>query len=430
MEYLFAILCFLFFFGLIFLLKFFKKSGFKTYILAILFSLKLIGGLSLYLIYTYYYDSETSDIHKYYRGGCVLHSATKQSYADYFRLVSGVQGKNENLQKYYDQTEHWTRPYSYGLFNDSRTVMRFNALLCLVSKGNIYIHLIVMAFMSFLGAFALFKAIEKLTGLNKYLNLIASFLIPSCLFWTSGLLKEGLVMFALGFAIYYMVKIYFKFKISDFLLFLLFLFLIGISKIYVLPALLPMIILFFVGKKFKDKGKILSLIFISLICFLAVVFSDKVFSYDVLSAVAGKQNDFISSSQLGEGVGSNFELTRLEPNLKSFMKIIPEGLANSFFRPFFNEINSVFLLLAFLEVLFLVFTFIISIVFFKKPEANKLLFVLFSLGFVIYLFVLIGVITPNSGAIVRYRSIGLPFLYAMLFCFWDLKRIKKLLLKS
>ena len=191
-----------------------------------------------------------------------------------------------------------------------------------------------------------------------------------------------------------------------------------------------MIILFFVGKKFKDKGKILSLIFISLICFLAVVFSDKVFSYDVLSAVAGKQNDFISSSQLGEGVGSNFELTRLEPNLKSFMKIIPEGLANSFFRPFFNEINSVFLLLAFLEVLFLVFTFIISIVFFKKPEANKLLFVLFSLGFVIYLFVLIGVITPNSGAIVRYRSIGLPFLYAMLFCFWDLKRIKKLLLKS
>jgi hypothetical protein len=52
---------------------------------------------------------------------------------------------------------------------------------------------------------------------------------------------------------------------------------------------------------------------------------------------------------------------------------------------------------------------------------------LFSLGFVLYLFLLVGAYTPNSGAIVRYRSIGLPFLYAMLFCLWDLEKLKKLL---
>ena len=99
MTYVFAILCFLLFIVLIFKLKFFRKSGFKIYILAILFSLKFIGGLSLYLIYTYYYeDKKTSDVHKYFRAGCVLHSATEESYADYFRLLTGIQGDRKILK--------------------------------------------------------------------------------------------------------------------------------------------------------------------------------------------------------------------------------------------------------------------------------------------------------------------------------------------
>jgi len=428
MKYVFAILCFLLFIVLIFKLKFFRNSGFKTYILAILFSLKFIGGLSLYLIYTYYYeDKKTSDVHKYFRAGCVLHSATEESYADYFRLLTGIQGDRENLEKYYDQTDHWTRQNSYGLFNDSRTIMRFNALLCLVSRGNIFIHIITMAFMSFLGAFALFKAIDKLTGLNKYLNVVACFLIPSCLFWTSGLLKEGLVMFALGFAFYYMVKIYFKFKILDFILFLFFLFLVGISKIHVLPVFLPMVVFFFIAKRFKTRGRVLILISISLLGFMAIVLSDKIIGYDIMAAIAGKQNDFINYTELEEGQTSTFKLTRLEPNVKSFLKIIPEGLLNSFFRPFPNEINSPVILLSFLEVLFFSLVLIFTIIFFKKPDGDRMLFVLFSLGFVLYLFLLVGAYTPNSGAIVRYRSIGLPFLYAMLFCLWDLEKLKKLL---
>lgn len=429
MDYFIAILLFLLLSGIVYFSKYFKKLNFKNYVFVILFAIKLFGGLSLYYIYSNFYDTNTADIHKYFEGGKVLFSASKESYADYFRLVTGIQGNKEHLKKYYDKTDHWTRKYSYGLYNDSRTVMRFNAILCLVSRGNVFVHIIIMAFLSFIGCFALFKSVEKLTGLNKYLNVFASFLIPSCIFWTSGLLKEGLVMFSLGFVFYYMVKLYFKFNIFHLLIFLVFLFLLGISKIYVLPALLPVIIFFYVGKNFNYKGQIISFLTICLICFFAFTFSETLFGYDIISTISGKQNDFINYTSLEKNVGSNYNLTRLEPSLKSFLKLIPEGLINSFFRPFPTEINSFFLLLSFIEVVFLALVILITIFLFQKPSNENLRFILFSFGFVMFLFVIVGISTPNSGALVRYRSFGLPFLYLMLFSLWDLGKLVRIKVK-
>lgn len=424
MKILAAILFIVGFAGLIYFLKFFRTEGIKKHVFLILFALKLAGGFAVYGVYTYYYDPTMSDIHKFYRGGTILYEAKDESFDDYLRLVTGIQADQPQLQKYYDRTDHWTREFDYGLFNDNRTIMRFNAIVCLVSGGNIFVHVVVMAFLSFLGCFVLFKALQKLLNTNKWLLLAASFLIPSCLFWTSGLMKEGLTMLAVGFAFYFIARLSEKFSIFDIIGFILSSALIFASKIYVLPAFLPAVFFLLISKKMKIKFQLISFFSILAISAVLVIFSGKILGYDIISTLSGKQNDFINYIELQDDPGSTYELTRLKPDIKSFILLIPEGLANSFLRPFPSEVNSAFMLFSFLEIVLLIIIAIITIIFFKKPDKKTMRFVLFAALFILFLYVVVGVYTPNTGSIVRYRTPAMPFLAALMFAMWDLERVR------
>jgi len=409
--------------ALIWFLKVFRKQGVKRIVFVSLFAIKLLAGISLYSIYTFYYDYEMSDIHKFYSGGKALYEAADDNFADYLRLVTGIQGDQPQLQKYYDNSEHWTREFDYGLFNDNRTIMRFNAIVCLFSFGNIYIHIVLMAFLAFLGSFYLFRGVKGILKTKKAILLVASFLIPSCLFWASGLLKEGLMMFAIGFAVYYLAKLYKKFNVFHLAGFALSCALLFASKIYVLPAFLPAVVFFFIIKKMNVKYQLISFAAFLLISGVMVLYSGKIFGYDILSTLSGKQNDFINYISLQEDPGSTYDLTRLSPEIAAFLKIVPEGLVNVFFRPFPTEINSAFMLFSFLEVMGFVILMIIPIFFFRKPSTENLRYILFFTMFILFLYVVVGVYTPNTGSIVRYRIPALPFLFLVLTMITDWERI-------
>jgi len=423
MEYLIAILLAVVLGVLIYFFRCFRYVGLKRNVFVMLFSLKLLAGVGVYLIYTHYYNPEMSDIHKFYRGGLALYGAADDNFSDYLRLVSGIQGDQPQLEKYYIATEHWTRKFDYGLYNDNRTIMRFNAVVCLVSQGNIFVHIVIMAFLSFIGCFVLFKSFSKLIKINKYLLLFAAFLIPSCWFWTSGLLKEGLMMLAVGFAFYFLIKLYEKLNIWYLLGFVLSCALMFLSKIYVLPAFLPAVFFLFVSKKMKIKYQLVTFFSILVVSCVLVLFSGKILGYDIISTLSGKQNDFINYIELQDDPGSQYDLTRLKPDVVSFIKIIPEGLINSFFRPFPSEVNSIFMLFCFLEIVIFCLVVVFMIIFFKKPDKYTLRFILFFAMFVLFLYVVIGVYTPNTGSIVRYRTPALPFLFVMLFAMIDWERV-------
>ncbi len=408
----------------IYFIRFFRHEGIKRIVFVALFVAKLAGGLGVYSVYTYYYDPAMSDIHKFYRGGLALYDAADDNFTDYLRLVTGIQGDQPQLQKYYDNADHWTRKFDYGLFNDNRTIMRFNAIVCFVSRGNIFIHIVMMAFLSFLGCFVLFKAFAKMLKTNRFLLLFASFLVPSCWFWTSGLMKEGLMMFSVGFAFYFLIKIYNKFNIFYLIGFILSSALIFASKIYVLPAFLPAVLFLFISKRMKIKYQLITFFSILAVSAILVIFSGKILGYDIIQTLSGKQNDFINYISLQEDPGSTYNLTRLSPDIVSFVKLIPEGLVNSFFRPFPSEINSAFMLFSFLEIVLFCLIAVMAIIFFRKPDAGTLRFVLFSAMFILFLYVVVGVYTPNTGSIVRYRTPALPFLVAMMLALINWDKIK------
>ena len=423
MNVLFAILLVIAISAFIYFSKIFKLDGIKKYVVVALFLLKLIGGIGVFAIYTYYYDPAMSDIHKFYRGGEAIYEVADDNFADYLRMVTGIQGDHPNLEEHYSTAKHWSRQFDYGLFNDNKTIMRFNAIVRLFSFGNIYIHLITMAFLSFLGCFVLFKALRGILKTNKYLLLFSAFLVPSCWFWTSGLMKEGLMMLAVGFSFYFLVKLYHKFSIWHLLGFIISCSLMFTSKVYVLPAFLPAVFFLLVARKMRIKYQLITFVSILLVSGVLVVFSGNIFGYDIISALSGKQNDFINYIELQDDPGSTYNLTRLSPNIKSFLLLIPEGLLNSFFRPFSSEVNSAFMLFSFLEIVLFVVIAILTIVFFKKPNADTMRFILFSAMFILFLYVVVGVYTPNTGSIVRYRTPVLPFLVAMMFSMIDLERV-------
>ncbi len=410
----------------IYFLKFFKHEGIKRYVFVLLFAAKILGGIGVYSIYTYYYDPAMSDIHKFYSGGLALYDAADDNFTDYLRLVTGIQGDQPQLQKYYDNSDHWTREFNYGLFNDNRTIMRFNALVCLISQGNIFIHIVMMAFLSFIGGFVLFKSFAKVFKLKKYLLIFAAFLVPSCWFWTSGLMKEGLMMFAIGFAFYFLVKLYEKFTLLGFIGFGLSCALMFVSKIYVLPAFLPAVMFLFIVKRMRIRYQIVTFFSILLISSVLVLFSGKIIGYDIIATLSRKQNDFINYIELQDDPGSTYDLTRLSPDVRSFVKIIPEGLVNSFFRPFPSEVNSPFMLFSFFEIVMFCLIAILTMIFFKKPDTDTTRFILFAAMFILFLYVVVGVYTPNTGSIVRYRTPALPFFAVMMFGLIDWNRIKVL----
>ncbi len=424
MEVLAVILTILLFAAIAYFFYKIKDKNFSRNVFIILFFLKLLGGFSVYAVYTYLYDPSMADIHKFFRGGKVLYKAADDNFADYLRLITGIQGKQPQLQKYYDQTDYWTREFSYGLFNDNRTIMRFNAIVCLFSAGNIYIHIFVMAFLSFLGCFVLYKSFDELfTELNPYFKIIAAFMIPSCLFWTSGLLKEGLLMFAIGFSMWFATKLYMKFSVLNLVGLLLSAALMFLSKVYVLPAFFPALVFLFLSRKFNIKQQLILIFLIIVFSAFFVIFSGKIIKYDILQTLSGKQNDFINYISLLEDKGSTFELPRLSPNLDSFIRLVPIGFINSMFRPFPSEVDSLFLFFSFSEIVLFIILIFVSILFFKKTDdPNKVRVTLFCLTFVLFLNVLVGVYTPNTGSIVRYRTPGLPFQYIMLFVIIDWKK--------
>jgi hypothetical protein len=420
----------LIFIYLIYKLPFFRIDGLSWKLLSGLFIVKILSAIAITLIYTYYYKTRfESDIFKYFDDGRIIFSSIKDNPFDYLRMITGIGADSPHLNHYYDLANFWNKSFDYGLYNDNRTMIRFNAIGMIFSFGYFNVHNVFMAFISFTGLTAIFKVFYPYL-LNKRNALIFSvFLIPSVLLWTSGILKEGLLMFAFGLFVYYAWKLSSKeFKWKPFIGLLLMIGLLLIIKFYILIAALPGIISIFVLRAFKNKHALPIIAGVHIIIITAFFLFNTIFSsYNLPEIVATKQHDFINMISSSSHVGSKIDIPPLEASFKSFLINTPNALFNSFFRPHIFEMNSLMTIPAVLENLFIILIMILTIIFHKKNSLKEFPWFWFCISFVLILFILCGLTTPVLGALVRYRTPALPFLFIIFLTFIDLERIKKLL---
>lgn len=396
-------------------LRFFELPGLSRRFLQLIFILKILAGTTLVAIYTYYYkDRSTADVFKYFDDGRVMFNAIKHSPADYFQMLFGIGNDTPHFAQYYNEMNNWYRVYESNLYNDSHTIIRFNALIMLFSGGYIGVHTVVMCFVALTGLTALYKTFAPSFTDNKMLPAIAIFLIPSVVFWGSGVLKEGLLFFAIGLACYNLEMLlngnrqWFRWVVFFGALALMF-----FCKMYVLIALLPGVMAHTWIKLTSAKHIYLKYLTVITLCTVAAVNIKLVLPKDdFLETLSEKQRDFMGLAQ-SMNSGSIIHINRLEPTFKSFVLNAPEAFFNTLCRPFIWQAKSPFEWMAAIENVIIIALIIFALL---KIDWQKLKqpMVPFCFTFVLVLFVLSGIATPVVGALVRYKTPALPFLVVTL----------------
>lgn len=396
---------------IIYKLDFFNVFGLSKKNISFFFIIKILCGYLLSVIYTHYYTDRTqADIFKYYDDSKAMYDALFINPKHYFQMLFGVGNNTPDFNVYYSNMNSWTRKFESNLYNEAHTIIRFNAFVRLFSVGNYHVHTVFICFLSLTGLVAIYKTFINFLKDKKKELIVAVFFIPSVVFWGSGVLKEGVLLFALGMLIYYYMEIINgSKKYTAFLWITISFFLVMMTKLYVLIALLPVMIAYAWVNYSMNKHAIMKYAIV-LLLYIAAGSSIRYLNadYDPLTILSGKQMDFkLLSDSLKSG--SRIHINNLEPKLKSFVINTPNALLNALVKPFLWDSKSPFILLAALENLIFIIIAAFCFLFIKRKHLNWNL-LLFIIIYVLLLSDIIGLTTPVAGAIVRYKVPALPFL--------------------
>lgn len=413
---------------------FLKNHGAKKSLIMTLWAYKVLAGVAFYLMFSEYQPySSGCDSNIYFSDATKLAAVAHESPTDYFKLVTGIYPSDATYEHYTSKMEYWNRSYPSVVPNDNRIVIRVNSLLSFISFGYYRIHLLFMAFFSFIGLLLIYKTILKLFSRLKRTLAIIIFIIPSTVFWTAGVLKEPLLILLLGTYIYTLTNLCKSFKIKHLLIFITVLYLMIFTKPYVLFLLIPISVAFIISERTKSKK--IDLIYLSSILLffgISFIFHKVDATFSVSRILTQKQVDF-NAMDIASNSGSHFEIPPLDNSFSSLVTNSPMALFNTLTRPFLWEADSLPKSLSAIENILLLIVIGLFILRFKYKNIEHRNMWLFTLFFSLQLFILSGMITPNMGALARYRSIGIPFLLiALLSSFTPLwiekhKKLKQLI---
>lgn len=414
---------------LIVIIYFFTKKngeGIKPIWWSIAFGLKVLAGILLVYIYTSYYsDRGSADMFKYYDDGRAIWESTRGNNKDFFKIISGIYNQDEYellKDKYLLKTNHWDRADFVPLRYENRLIIRINAVLMPLTGGNFGLHILFFIFIAFIGQYFLFKSIAPFV--NKKLSFLIIFLFPSLLLWTSGILKETIIIFIIGLWFYGLKMLIDKKYVLSVILLLISTLIALTVKIYIIIGLylsiLPLII-YKIIKKYKIWQVYLC---VFLIYILSIPILKYLFGLDLLTLIVNKL-ELTTNLAISENAGSMINPLKLDPTLFSFIINAPLAIINTFFRPFINDIHSLIIIPSFIENLIWILITIIAIIFRKKEITQKEQnILLFFLSFTLIETLLIGYTTPILGATVRYRIFPMLFFLLSLIIIIDFEKIK------
>jgi len=403
-------------------LSFFKNSGFHKYSLWFAFLIKVVCGLLVYVIYAFYYGNRTeSDTFKYFDDSYYLYQALFNNPSDFFKMLFGIQCEGEYFDvNYYNKMNNWYRVYENSLYNDNRLIIRVNAILRIFSFGNYHVHSIILNFIAFIGSIGLARFFLHYVQ-SKWKVYVSVFLVPSVVFWSSGILKESLLLFAMGMFCYFIYLLAIEKKLKFVIYLLLPFSLLILLKFYVFVAFFPAIIGWYFCQTTKLKWLAYPMVFGGLTV-VAVVLGISNPDYDFIAILVRKQHDFIQMA-IAFKVNSAIQMNYLEENILSVIAAVPMGIINSLTRPWPNEIKNFLFIPAVLENLFLLFLIIFAVIQKRKSTITSFNFIVFCLLFTFLLYSIVGISTPILGALVRYKIPAMPFLTIAVLAFIQIQNI-------
>lgn len=408
MFYLLFILYSVLFCWLITRIRFFKNSGLPVQTLIALFIIRIFSLLAG--CYVNLYILPVSDSLNFHRMGI-----------EEFNLLFN------NPREYFLNIFH--SPYSYGysrvlevshsFWNNFRSnlIAKILSVFDFFSFKNFWVNTLFFNFFVFFGCVALYKVFIQIFPKAVFQLIFCIFLLPSALFYTAMIHRDGLIFLSLSMVIYYLFYLMANHKrsLKNIFVISLFLLLIFLLRNFVFLALIPGLIAWIVAHNFPKKAFLFFVIIysISIVAFFTSgLISPKV---NFPAYVANRQQTFI---EIGKAGNSTIAVEKLQPTIKGFVTTAPQAFNLALMRPYLSKMEKVKFAPFAIEIFLMEILFILFIFFHKKNESvNPLIY--FNIFFSLTILMMTGYTVPIIGAIVRYRSIYFIFLLIPIICYID-----------
>lgn len=411
MQILIFIAYLLFFSWILTIIPFFKNSGINKYWLIGLYLIKVAAGFA----YAWYFSLPqyvtTADTWKYYN---LSIAETNWLMHDPLAFV-----KDFFSSPYTTDSNLFAGSSSYWNDLKDNSIVKFTALINVITNKSYYTNILFFNFLFLFGPVALFRIIKGYFPFRNSLLFVPVFLLPSNLFWCSGIHKDGLIFSAITLGTYCIWK---QLKQNKLILKYA---LVLVICLLLLFALRNAIFFLFVPaaavwwlseKKALYKWRVFGLMYLTGgILFFALPHLSSILNFP--QYIVNKQAEFNALSG-----NSKIILPQLQPTLVSFAKFLPYAFDLIFFRPHLNNIAGVNYLLAFAENIVLVILILVWIIWHQPLKKVDPLF-LFLLFFSVSVLLLCGYTVTFSGAVVRYKSIVTPLLVTYLFLTIDYRKL-------
>lgn len=403
-EIIVPIAYFLFFILLIGNTRYFKSTSISKNSLFLAFSLKVFCAV----LYGYLFSNgflTGEDTFLYFQNGNVVYNALNLEPLTYLELSLGPNDFKpipQHLLGYTDNMHFWFDSSNYFL-------VRINALIRPFSFGIYNVHAIIFAFISFVGIYNLYLFFE--TRMYNKINLqFILFGVPSIVFWSSGVHKEAITFFGLGLILYNLDNLFLKRSLwCSILMLVIGLVFLGYVRFYLLVILLPLIIaLFIIITRKLTVSSITVFIFVTGLFVLILIITDIISpEINLIDELFIRRNYFLRT------IPGNMTfpvLANVPSSFSEYVTLIVESIINPIFRPFPSECKSFLPVVACIETW--IYLGVVSYLFFslKLNALSRNPYAIFSILFGLSTLFLIGLIVNNSGAIVRYRSVAIPFI--------------------
>ncbi|MFT7344636.1 MAG: hypothetical protein ACI9XP_001223 [Lentimonas sp.] len=439
--------------------------------ITIILSIKITATVLFYMVYSNYYGKGelTEDAGAYYQEAKILKTVFIESPSDYWQIIFASHDKENLITKAFE-SKPFARFAPNGWANfETRNFIGLCSALLLITPDSPWSLFIVFGTLTLIILLVLISQIKNYTGITTRLCLILVF-APNVLFWSSGLLKESILF--IGFALVLMGFVIEKANYKVIAIAMgstLLLFFKPIIGIMLLVSYL-LVLAWRIFIKHKLIAGISYILIIVSLCWSQ-------FPNHILREISDKQYDFVnvgkggyhfeweegflyaplSDSSLFQkqdslfvpkyktplvfnsrkkeakssvlfvnptdtlhlahlliGGRSYFPLKLIDNKFSNLLISIPESLLNFFFRPFpFDKVHSLQKAILLIEnlIIFGLFIFLIIRLFKSQKQESYLLTTII---FVLIAGTVIGLITPVSGALVRYR---MPVQLFILFSF-------------
>lgn len=398
-------------------IPFLKTQAISIRWLSILFIIKIFAGIAFGLFYKQPQYFATSDTWRFYL------LSLKET--DWFLSNPLAFFKDIFTYGYKDAGNVFSGTTSYWNDLKSNLVIKFLALCNVLTFKSYYTNIILFNLLFLFGLVGLARVAYAELRAEKWMIALAIFLMPSTLFWCSGIHKDGLILSATGTVIFLFHRVLENkknaFKWITFCL--VSLFLIFLLRNYVALALVPALLSWWFCKRLKTNYFVIFSVVYSMGIALFFILPFLVPGLNFPAFLSNKQHEFL----LLQG-GSSLQVFPLEPTIGSFINYLPSALDIAFLRPHLSEVKNPAAMLALIELLMFAILLILAFVFPLKNQDKirfgqpPLTFFLFFFGISVLL--IAGYTVTFTGALVRYRSFALPFIALPLLTFINFQKIK------